>query len=278
MALLIWAPSAGAVSGVVIRPGREITTAGRIEISEVGRCNITLSGSFNSSLVAIGGEGVQLGSVTGLSTSACTGSSVTPLGLPWAMRLATLQGVNPSVAVAGSLRSAVIAVPGFATRVGACLSTSTLSLSASFEALGENEYTMVSLASLGGMCSSLYFIELGAPSPRQVFTFLAGGEVIDGFTPNPVVFGTVRAGEVVQRRVTIGSAGGGRIEEVVVTSQRYFAITDPNECRGRTLAARGTCDINVILSAPREAGRSVSDTLTVRIAERRFEGTLRAST
>jgi hypothetical protein len=88
----------------------------------------------------------------------------------------------------------------------------------------------------------------------------------------------VRPGELAQRTVTIGSTAGGRIEEIVVTSQRYFAITDPNGCRGTTLAARGTCNINVLLSAPAEAGRSVTDTLTVRIAERRFEGTLRAST
>jgi hypothetical protein len=120
--------------------------------------------------------------------------------------------------------------------------------------------------------------EVAAPSPRQVATFLTGNEVIDGFTPSPVVFGTVSPGELRQIAVTIGSSAGGRIEEIVVTTQRYFAITDPNECRGRTLAARGTCDINVILSAPTEAGRSVSDTLTVRIAERRFAGTLRAST
>jgi hypothetical protein len=185
-------------------------------------------------------------------------------------------------AVAGSVSEVTfLSTPGIRLRPSTgeqCLFTNWLP-AGSVEALGSNEYALgrATFSAICGIATGV-IVELSAPSPTQVATFLPGNEVIDGFTPRPVVFGTVRAGELAQRTVTIGSAAGGRIEEIIVTSQRYFAITDPNGCRGTTLAARGTCGINVILSAPVESGRTVTDTLTVRIAERRFEGTLRAST
>lgn len=275
-----WSASADAISGVRFSPGGSITQTGTLSVESGVACPVTISGSFATTLVSIGeGETPVVGSVTGLSSGTCTRGSIRAiLNLPAALRM-----ISPNRTVPAGAVSTMNLMTNMGIRV--LLSTGTECLAGSInwlpflEALGNNEYTLGRSFNFPAACGfGTMTLELTAPSPTQVATFLPGNEVIDGFTPRPVVFRTVSPGELSRQTVTIGSAAGGRIEEIVVTSQRYFAITDPNGCRGRTLEARGTCNINVILSAPAESGRSVSDTLTVRIAERRFEGTLRAST
>lgn len=115
-------------------------------------------------------------------------------------------------------------------------------------------------------------------SATQTLAFLAGGEVREAITPNPVEFGNVGSGGLAQRTVTITSTRGGRIEEIAVRTGRYFAITDPNSCRGKTILSGGRCSFTAIVSAPAETGRELSDTVIVRLAGRSFEATLRAST
>lgn len=286
MLLVGCSAAAHAVSGVTFSPGGSITQTGTFRALGFGgatvvECPITLSGSFATTLVTVGETTPTVGSYTGLTSGTCARGSIrTVLNLPAALRLRAPARTAP----AGSVGSVELDTNvGIRVRLSTgeeCLLPS-LFASMSVEALGDDEYALGRTLFGTFECPSSIaqaIFDLAAPSPRQVVTFLTGNEVIDGFTPRPLVFKTVRAGEVAQRTVTIGSSAGGRIEEVVVTTQRYFAITDPNECRGRTLAARGTCDINVLLSAPTESGRTVTDRLTVTIAGRRFEGTLRAST
>jgi hypothetical protein len=289
------ASGAGAVSGVSITPTGSTSVSGTLELLSPAwgtiRCSTTFTGSFESRLVAITGE-TQIGNVTELRTSGCSGGSVRAvLGLPAPIRLKRLNENNPRYAVATRVSRATLSMAGLGFRVlfssgEECLIGGTEGFStigSTFERVGETEYSMrvgFGLGS-GGTCrlgGALMAFELGSFSPSRTFTFLAGNEVIDGPTPNPTDFGTVEVGALRQRAVTIGSTRGGRIEEIVVTSARYFAITDPNGCRGSTLAEGGTCTINVILSAPTEAGRAVSDTLTTTIAGTRYEATLRAST
>ncbi|HEX7291222.1 MAG TPA: hypothetical protein VF250_08865 [Conexibacter sp.] len=287
IAVVVGAPaSAIAVSGVTFTPGEALTQTGRLRVSgpsleTVVDCPITLSGSLATGLTAITSNETVIGTISGLSAGRCTtGSITTVLGLPASLRL-NMSRETP----AGSVSLLILRSPTLGVRVrlssgGECLASGFEAIMERPTPLGNNEYTLVRSFDIMRSCSGFYswWIELAAPTPRQVATFLTGNEVINGFTPTPVVFGTVGPGDLRQITVTIGSTAGGRIEEIVVTSQRYFAITDPNGCRGRTLEARGTCNINAILSAPTEAGRSVEDTLTVKIAERRFEGALRAST
>lgn len=279
--LLVCASSAGAVSGLLIRPAREFTATGTLRLEERPgiSCNVTLRGSFSTTLVGISGEGSQIGGITGLSTSGCSEWAVALLGLPWPLRVDFLSGDNPRYAAAGTAGSIATLSEALGWTVRGCLHAAFFLVTIRLTRSGTNEYTAGAGEIISETCApSLATFELAAPSPRQTFTFLAGGEVINGPTPNPLDFGTVRVGELVQRPVTIGSTPGGRIEEITVASGRYFAITDPNECRGRTLAAHGTCTINAILSAPTEAGRAVSDTLTTRIGGTRYEGALRATT
>ena len=282
VALLVgYSANASALTGVTFTPGEAITQTGifKTGISPITvECPITLSGSFASGLTAIRG-GEVVGAITGWNTGTCTrGSIISVLNIPSPLRLMAPASTNPAGSVSSLQLSSNVGIRVRLSTGGECLIPAFTS-NFMLEALGDNEYE-VRRSLDGGLCggSTPALVEMSAPTPAQVATFLVGNEVIDGFTPRPLVFKTVRAGALAQRTVTIGSVAGGRIEEIVVTSQRYFAITDPNGCRGRTLAARGTCDINVLLSAPAEAGRVVTDTLTVRIAERRFEGTLRAST
>jgi hypothetical protein len=282
--LLVGCPvGAEAISGVSFSPGGSITQTGTFTVNDIsGRaveCPVTLSGSFSSTLVSVAETTPSVGSYTGLASGTCARGSITSvLNLP-----STLRMVGPArTAPAGNIVELLLMSSiGIRVRMSSGIECLLPGWSAfmSAGALGNNEYSLERTTFWTNECvSGAGIFSLAAPSPRQVATFLRGNEVINGFTPSPVVFGTVRVGELTQRTVTIGYSAGGRLEEIVVTTQSYFAITDPNGCRGRTLEARGTCDINVILSAPTEAGRSVSDTLTVRIAERRFEGTLRAST
>ncbi|MBS1870117.1 MAG: hypothetical protein JSS99_10660 [Actinobacteria bacterium] len=280
-------PGAWALTGMSFSPGRSVTQTGTFRVTRSGEgtvvveCPITLSGSFAEGLVAVReGEEPSFGSLSSLSSGSCTRGSITAiLGFPVSMRWSSSSDTAPAGAMLQLSSLFIVSIRARLSTGEECRFEG-LGVTFPLEGLGNNEYAL----GRGSMplfeCGFVYLptVSFSAPSPSQVVTFLPGNEVINGFTPNPLVFGTVRAGELVQRTVTIGSSAGGRIEEIVVTSQRYFAITDPNGCRSRTLEARGTCNINVILSAPTEAGRAVSDTLTVRIAERRFSGTLRATT
>lgn len=277
--------SASAFTGLRFSPGGAGTLSGTLHAGVFEgtlECPITLSGSFATTLVTAAERETVIGSLTEMRSGVCARGSVRSVtGLPSALTLS-----NASEAPAGAVEALLLRSRAQVSLVlsngQGCVGTLPYYW-VGLEGLGNNEYRL-SEHIIFGNCNtgtSEYFVELiiyRGLSTSQTVTFLPGNEVIDGFTPSPVVFGTVRPGELVQRTVTIGSRGGGRIEEIVVTSQRYFAITDPNECRGRTLAARGMCNINVILSAPTEAGRTVTDTLTVTIAGRRFEGALRAST
>jgi len=279
--LLGCAVSAHALSGVIFSPGGAMTQSGTFRVGSLVECPITLSGSLASTLVSIS-EGIpSVGSLTGLRSGTCSRGSISAvLNLPSTVHLGEPSSSTPAGSVGRVLYESNIGIRVSLSGGGECL-LGGLVFGGAVEALGNNEYALgrEEFASLTECRGVFPLFALGAPNPRQVATFLpGGGETINGFTPNPVVFGTVGVGELVQRTVTVGSSAGGRIEEIVVTTQRYFAITDPNGCRGRTLEARGTCNINVILSAPAESGRSISDTLTVRIAETRFSGTLRAST
>lgn len=282
MLLVVCSGAAGAISGVSFSPGEAITQTGTLRAilsSTVLECPVTLSGSLMSSLITVGEAAPAVGSVSELRFGTCARGSIrTVLNVP-----ATLTMTQPTRTVPAGSVSEIL----FSSNVGIRMRFSTgeeclvgnLYLMTSVEALGRNEYAL-GRGTYTAFCGAFtaVILEAAAVTPRQVATFLTGNEVIDGFTPRPVVFGTVRAGEVAQIAVTIGSSAGGRIEEIAVASQRYFAITDPNGCRGTTLAARGTCNINVIASVPAETGRTVTDTLTVTTAERRFVGTLRAST
>jgi len=113
---------------------------------------------------------------------------------------------------------------------------------------------------------------------ESTLTFLVGGEVFEGLTPSPVEFGTLATRTLARRSVTISSTRGGRVESLQVSTGRYFAVVDPNGCRGTVLAEGGRCTVNVLVETPAETGRALSDTLTVTVAGRRFEATLRAST
>jgi len=281
-----WSVRADAISGVRFSPGGAITQTGIFRARDfasnvVVECPITLSGSFATSLVAIGEGSPVVGSITGLTSGTCTKGSIRViLNLPASLRLTTPTRTAAAGAISGGRLATNMGIRTTLSRGEECLLGFAELTEVTVEALGNNEYVWGRSFVVTLECSfiALGFFEVTAPSPRQVATFLPGNESITGFTPNPVVFGTVEVGVVAKRTVTIESVAGGRIEEIVVTSQRYFAITDPNGCRGRTLEAGGSCDINVLLSAPTESGRSVSDTLTVRIGETRYSGTLRAST
>jgi hypothetical protein len=286
MLLVSWAVDAGAISGVRFNPGGSITQTGTFRVIGSGEerveCPITLSGSFATTLVTVGETQPSVGSHTGLTSGTCTRGSIrTVLSLPSTFTLQSPTRTAPAGSISTMELRSNVGIRVLFSGGFECLLPRLIE-GVSLEAIGNNEYVLerapfVTSVECGAFGPFAWF-ELNAPSPRQVATFLTGNEVIDGFTPRPVVFGTVSPGALDQETVTIGSSAGGRIEEIVVTSQRYFAITDPNGCRGRVLEARGTCNINVLLSAPTESGRTVTDTLTVRIAERRFEGQLRAST
>jgi len=283
VALLVGCSAAAeAISGVTLSPGEAITQTGTLRAiltSTVLECPVTLSGSLMSTLVTVGEAAPAVGSVSELRFGSCaTGSIRAMLNIPATLSMSQPTRTVPAGSVTELQFSSNIGIRMRFSSGEECL-VGNLYLMPSLEALGRNEYAL-GRSTYTALCGAFtaVVLESAAVSPRQVATFLTGNEVIDGFTPRPVVFGTVRAGEVAQIAVTIGSSAGGRIEEIAVTSQRYFAITDPNGCRGTTLGARGTCSINVIASVPAETGRTVTDTLTVRIAERRFSGTLRAST
>ena len=68
------------------------------------------------------------------------------------------------------------------------------------------------------------------------------------------------------------------VNRISMVSGNYFAITDPNRCVGTRLAERGTCAFKVLLAAPGEAERALSDTVRVETTERTLEDTVRGST
>lgn len=302
-----------AVSGVRITPGGALTIRGTLN----GRgppvgCTVTLSGSLQTSLVAISGEGAQLGSITGV-TSSCTKTIESQyvigsvLNTPWAVRLRKLTGLNPRFALTTGQTEATLDIAGFSMNlfnrteeiifpeIENCLyggATETLSLTLTLRAnLGRGEYTWQtgrgSTTALRGntrRCSEFWgptwtpTLTTELPSTSQTLIFLAGGEVIEGFNPSPVEFGTVEPEGLAQRTVTISSLRGGRIETIRVTEERYFAFTDPNGCRGMVLAEGGSCAIQVIVSAPSERGVVMNGRLQVTLAGRTLETGIRATT
>jgi hypothetical protein len=301
-----------AVSGIAITPGGAITVRGAL----VGRsppveCAVTLSGSLARSLVAISGEGAQLGSITGM-TSSCTKTTEAQyiingvLNTPWTVRLKKLTGLNPRFALTTGQTEATLEIVGFSVNLfnstyaivipelQNCLyggTTEAMTLGVTLRAgLGRGEYAW----QLGRgsfeprdnttRCNEFWgpnwFVTATTelPSTAQTLIFLVGGEVIEGVTPRPVEFGRLAPEELAQRNVTISSLRGGRIESIRVFEGRYFTFTDPNSCRGMVLAEGGSCTIRAIVSAPSETGRALNDNLTVTVSGRTMESQLRAST
>src|SRR5215207_9528442 len=193
---------ANAVSGVRFSPGGAITSTETLRVrmaeSIVVECPVTLSGSFVTSSVAITSSETAVGSITGLRGGSCArGALGTVLNLP-----STLSLQLSREAVAGSqslllLRSNVVAIRVLPSGGGECL-LPRLEALFTLEALGNNEYATGTGTLLTGICGFFYLglVEPASLSPRQILTFLPGGEIIDGYTPNPVVFGTVRPGEL----------------------------------------------------------------------------------
>lgn len=81
--------------------------------------------------------------------------------------------------------------------------------------------------------------------------------------PSPVSFGTVEPNSLLVRTVTIATEGETTINSIRMASANYFAITDPNRCTGKRLAAAERCSFKVVFVAPGEAGREPRDTVTV---------------
>jgi hypothetical protein len=310
------AENAVAVSGFLPRPGRTIAFRGGLRGERPGsrvpfflECAVTLNGTFDSRLVRVTGEGSQVGSVTGVTSSECRElgfgrpsyriSGV--LNLPWPITLQKLDGVNPRYAVASGLGVATVSIrrvsiqltpfieffppclvggegEGFELRPVLLLVRGT---EYSLFPVAEELYALRSNTAAcnefygEGVLEGRYSLEL--PS-SQTLQFLAGNEVREELTPNPVEFGVIAPEGLSQRSVVISSTRGGRIESLSVATGRYFSVTDPNSCNGRVLAEGSRCTINAIVVAPNETGLALSDTLTVVIAGRRMETTLRAST
>lgn len=302
--------TAYAVEAVLIRPGGAMTMRGTIRDRPLIECNVTLSGSYESRTIPLTGEGLTIGSVTGLSSECANLSEIAyriepVLRLPWTIRLRKLSGWNPVYAPAEILSYATFQIPGVAfqlrpyERFGllpTCLygtGTETIEHTPGLIRVREfgSEYTVGAdsgtfqlRTTSGGECTEEFYraqtfsFTLAAPSPTQTFNFSPGGEVIEGLTPRLVEFGRLATEALARRTVTISSTGGARIESIEVSSGRYFAVTDPNACKGSVLAEGGRCVINVLVATPAEAGRALSDTLFVTVSGFRYQATLRAST
>lgn len=306
-AALLWTMAvqgAGAVSGVSMTGGGgAISLTGEVVDSEPPiQCRVTLSGTLATSLVRISGEGTQVGSVNSLRSS-CAGEEPAyviraTLNLPWPIRLKQLDGVNPRFVTITGLSGATLDVSGISIQMApefpispTCLfggSTAVLELTPGLTGGSRGVYGFTADEGIlrlnaspaecvewwGSSISAIY----GLSALGSVWTFLAGGEVLEQLTPSPVEFGTVAPSGIAQRQVTISTTRGGRVESMTVTTGRYFAVTDPNGCRGTVMAQGSTCVVTVTVTAPAEAGRAMSDTLTVVIAGRRLAVTLRATT
>lgn len=298
---------ASAVNAVLFRPGGAATIAGRLlDSGLITECNVTLSGSFVAGTSAI--EGVRIGSASGM-TSECSETETFShritrvLSLPWPLRLQKLNGLNPRYAVASRITEATMQFGAFAIEIGSthreaefglCLfggESEPFSFRVPLRLIRATEYTWggatgrSSVRETTSVCTEFWGrsrfegpYSLEPPVPTQTVIFTAGGEVIEGLTPSPVEFGVVATEGLARRTVTLTSAAGGSVEEIGVAAGRYFAVTDPNGCRGSVIAEGGRCTFNVLVAAPAEAGTALSDTLTARIAGRRFEVSLRAST
>lgn len=298
---------AGAVAGVLIRPGGAMSIRGTLRTEGMIECNVTYNGSFETRFVSLTVEGTSVGRVTELRTECAGGNPpyyriAAVLNLPWTIRWRKLDGVAPRFAIATALSEATLQVVGVSLQLRpvsaefglpTCLwggPSEAIELTPALRLVRGVEYTLAadtgsfSLASSAteGICRELgplpgqYAIE--PPSPAQTLVFTAGGEVREALTPNPVEFGVVEPEGLAQRSLTLTTTRGGRVEDVFVTAGRYFTVTDPNGCRGSVLPEGGRCTVTVIVSAPSEAGTAVSDTVTARVGGRRIEGALRAST
>lgn len=304
LTLAVSSAVAHAVSGVAMSPGGsiELVSSGAITIAPreggEGRvtCALTLRGTLETRLVGIAGEGAQIGSISGMSWSGCSGGEVEGvLNLAWPITIQRLDGVDPRIAVAERLGEARLKISGMAvslTRLGRgvlCLAgggageglelTAPLTLAEGAYSFGTATIVAGTLATHTEGCpDAIYSGRFAAFAPTQSFTFLAGGEVREGLSPSPLEFGTLAPGALAQRTMTISSTRGGRVESLGVRVGRYFGVTDPNGCRGRILAAGGGCSFRVIVAAPAEAGRALSDTVIVRLAGRVFEAAVNGST
>lgn len=303
--------TAAAITGMWTRPGGLISIRGRIRADyfPAFACNLTLNGSFQSRLVSVTGEGAQFGNVSGMTASECTNleegiaeyriSEV--LNFPWMVTLQKFNGVNPRFPSVIGLTELTWRIRGISFRISSsfpgffppCLfggSSEILDVRQSLRLIRGFEYSLspgspVSFSFAGAspecerVASSLHgTFTLEVPSPVQTLAVLPSGEVSEALAPNPVEFGVLPPLGLSQRSVVISSTRGGRVEGLAVTTGRYFAVTDPNGCRGTTLAEGGRCTVNVIVSAPAEAGAIASDTLNVTVGTTRMTATLRAAT
>lgn len=256
-------------------------------------CSITLRGTLETSLVVIESRFPQVGAISGMSWSGCTGGEIQGiLSLPWPILLESLDHNESRLEIARSLREAIFRVSNIAlalSRIGTGTNCLFISAALFFElplTLTEGtSYTPGTATVTGtltrnteGCPAARLSGSFASTTPRQTYTFLVGNEVIEGVSPNPVEFGRVRAGGLAERSATISATREGLIEEIAVRTGTYFSIVDPNRCRGRQLLLGGSCNFTVVVSAPGETGRELSDTVIVRLAGRSYEAALRART
>ena len=126
---------------------------------------------------------------------------------------------------------------------------------------------------IGGTTSSA----TGLSTARQItLTLIGEGPTL---SPSPIEFGVIEAEGVASRNVTIrANSGSVEVRSIALRSGTSFAWLDPNRCIGSTLPERGTCVFRVIFTAPREAGRTFKDTLSVGTSAGTVVDAVRAST
>ncbi|MBS1870203.1 MAG: hypothetical protein JSS99_11115 [Actinobacteria bacterium] len=127
--------------------------------------------------------------------------------------------------------------------------------------------------SLGrGSCS---LNELSFSSSRRLPTVSLNGVIV---SPLPLEFGRVEGGTIGTRTVTLtGSRSGTTISGIRMRTGRYFSITDPNGCRGRTLRAGATCSISAAFFPPTEPHIFFEDVLLIETTEAVLEDIVRGN-
>jgi hypothetical protein len=256
-------------------------------------CNLTLEGSFHSRVIGKV-ERALVGYVARAAVGSCTGGTATVLTetLPWHVQYASFAGTLPNITsmklrlIGASIRLALAEFREFpclgrtetnspAVLIANRNEAGTITNLRWDETAGITFNEICALAGRGRLVGSSS--SFGTPAGGAISLTLIGE--LPSLSPSPVEFGRVEVEGVASRAVTI-RAGTDPLEvrSISLRSGGNFAVLDPNRCIGSRLAERGTCVFRTIFAAPREAGRSFEDTITVGTSVATLEATARAST
>ena len=244
-------------------------------VGREGACPVTLEGTYAAATIAKR-AGTSMGRITGANVGTCTRNTATFLRetLPWEVQYQSFTGTLPTITTVSlnlirmSFKENLEGIECLAATRVEQPAGGIATIEANGAITGFRADETRGIETSGGFFCSLGGRATFAGEARTI-TSRTGSEAITvrlippDLSPSPVSFGAVEPSSTTERTVAIQAEAEFTVNRINLTTGTSYSISDPNSCRGRRVAARGSCSFVVTFRAPAELARSAADTINV---------------